>query len=131
MNRRTFTQLIETNELANATTEVYHITPDVNLPKIRHEGLQPMLGPNSQQIGETVPAIHVFVNKEAMEEALMNWDAMDWGDEDIELSLVTLRVPVMMVQPSTNYQNKSGIEGIAEIHQPIPPSMIVSISEIY
>ena len=121
----------ETNELTNAMTTVYHITPDANLPNIRDEGLQPMLGPNSQQIGETVPAIHVFTNKEAMEEALMNWDAMDWSNEDIELSLITLNVPVMMVQPATNYQNKSGIKGIAEIHQPIPPSMIISISEIY
>jgi hypothetical protein len=127
MNRRTFTQLIETNE---AMTTVYHVTPDANLPKIRDEGLQPMIGPNSQQIGETVPAIHVFTNTDTLEDAIMNWDAMDWTDETVELSLITLQIPVSMVTASSKGFAALG-QGIAEILEPVPPSMITSISELY
>lgn len=130
MNRRTFTQLIEANDWDNAMTTVYHITPDANLPKIRDEGLVPMLGPNSKQIGETVPAIHVFTNTDTMEEAVMNWDAMDWSDDTMDLSLITLSVPVSMVTASSKGFAALG-QGIAEILEPIPPSMIVSISELY
>jgi hypothetical protein len=122
-----FTKLIESND---AMTTVYHVTPDANLPKIRDEGLQPMIGSNSQQIGETVPAIHVFTNTDTLEDAIMNWDAMDWTDETVELSLITLQIPVSMVTASSKGFAALG-QGIAEILEPVPPSMIVSISELY
>ena len=120
----------EADDWDTAMTTVYHITRDANLPKIRDEGLVPMLGPNSKQIGETVPAIHVFTNTDTMEDAIMNWGAMDWDDEDIDLSLLTLTVPVSMVTASSKGFAALG-QGIAEILEPIPPSMITSISELY
>ncbi len=126
MSKQTFIQLIEANE---NMVQVYHITHDVNLPKIRHEGLVPMLGPNSQEIGENYPAIHVFLDMDTVEEAMMNWDTMDWHDEDTELSLVTFNVPASMLVSPYNKSVQQGI-GTAEIHEPIPPSMITSISEI-
>ena len=55
---------------------------------------------------------------------------MDWDDEDIDLSLLTLTVPVSMVTASSKGFAALG-QGIAEILEPVPPSMITSISELY
>jgi hypothetical protein len=115
-------------------TQVYHITHDKHLPEIRKNGLVPRLGENSKDIGETIPAVHVFLNMDAVEEAMMNWDSMDWHDEDNEgqpvlLSLLTLRVPLDMVHSSSTGEQFRSVLG--EIYETIPPSMIASISEIY
>lgn len=131
-SRRSFMMMVEQEEWENALTTVYHITPDANLSNIRRNGLIPKLGPNSQQIGETVPAIHVFTNTDAMHDALVNWGAMDWSDDTLDLSLITLRVPVPMVTaPSHLTKGFQASQGIAEILEPVPPSMITDITELY
>lgn len=122
MKRLTFTQLVEAN-----MAEVYHITPEHNVPDIQKNGLQPRMGANSQEIGETIPAVHVFLDKETVEDALMNWDTMDWHDGEEDLSIITMRVPTdILVRPKGAMMG-----GVAEIRQVIPPSMITSIGELY
>lgn len=131
-SRRTFMTIVQEAEWDNTLTTVYHITSDANLPAIRRDGLVPQLGSNSKQIGETVPAIHVFTNTDTLEDAIMNWSAMDWTDEDIDLSLITLRVPVNMITaPSHLTKGFQASQGIAEILEPIPPNMITNITELY
>ena len=110
---------------------VYHVTSEENLPNIRKNGLVPQIGPNSKEIGETDEAVHVFLDRDTLTDAMMNWESMDWhGEEEPELSLLTLHVPASML--STPF-NKGVVSsgGVAEIHQPVPPSMITSIIEVY
>jgi hypothetical protein len=120
--------MVEQNE---AMIEVYHITPDTNLPKIRDEGLIPMLGPNSQAVGETKPAVHVFMDMDSMTDAIMNWDTMDWFDDDEpDLSMLTLSVPKSWVSTPRGVSPILG-RGAGEIYQVVPPSMITSVAEFY
>lgn len=127
-SRRSFVTIVEQHE---DMIEVYHITPDTNLPAIRRDGLTPQLGPNSQAIGETNPAVHVFMDKDSMTDAIMNWDTMDWfGDDEPDLSMLTLSVPKSWVKMPRGVSPILG-RGAGEIYQAIPPSMITSIAEFY
>ena len=113
------------------TVTVYHVTPEVNLPSIKKNGLVPQIGPNSQDIGETEEAIHVFLDQDSLTDAMVNWESMDWHDEEEpELSLLTLNVPASMLSTPFN-KGVVASQGVAEIHQHVPPSMISSIAEIY
>ena len=108
---------------------VYHVTHEKNLSSIRKNGLVPQIGPNSKELGEKDEAIHVFLDHDSLTDAMMNWDSMDWhGEEEPELSLLTLRVPASVL--STNKGIVSS-QGSAEIRQTVPPSMITSIVEVY
>jgi hypothetical protein len=126
MNRRTFTQLVENESMI----EVYHITTDTNLPAIRRDGLTPQLGTNSQAVGETKPAVHVFMDQDSMTDAIMNWDTMDWFDDEPDLSMLTLSVPKSWVSTPRGVSPILG-RGAGEIYQVVPPSMITSIAEFY
>lgn len=53
--------------------ELYHVTPIKNLPSIMENGLIPLIGVRSQEIGELEPRIFFFPNVDEMENALMNW----------------------------------------------------------
>ena len=116
--------VIESLTEGSTTRTVYHVTDVENVPKIQKAGLVPMIGPNSADIGEPHPAVHVFLTKDALEEAVMNWDMMNWDDGD--LSLITLEIPTSMIHNDTHLLDAVGL-----IYQTIPPSMITSISEMY
>ena len=110
---------------------VYHVTPEENLPSIRKNGLVPQIGPNSKEVGETTKAVHVFLDHDSLVDAMMNWESMDWHDEDQpELSLLTLHVPLSMLSTPFNKGVVSS-QGAAEIHQTVPPGMITSVVEAY
>ncbi len=111
---------------------VYHVTHEKNLPSIRKNGLVPQIGPNSKEIGEKDEAIHVFRDHDSLTDAMMNWDSMDWHgeEEEPELSLLTLYVPLSMLSTPSNKGVVSS-QGSAEIHQTVPPSMITSVVEVY
>jgi hypothetical protein len=120
-----------TNRQSKRTITVYHVTPEVNLPSIKKNGLVPQIGPNSQEIGETDEAIHVFLDQDSLTDAMMNWESMNWHDEEEpELSLLTLDVPASMLSTPFN-KGVVASQGTAEIHQHVPTSMIISITEIY
>lgn len=66
---------------------LFHVTLSSALPAILEEGLLPRIGPRAEQLGEVVPAVYCFGNREAVEDGLMGWmaDAFvhDGKDEDI------------------------------------------------
>lgn len=108
------------------TMEVYHITHDKNLARIRRNGLVPKIGANSQDLGEKTPQVHVFLDRATMEDALMNW-SISWNDEDEDgnypdISVLTLEVPRSWVVPF----GASWEEGTATINRTVPPRMIKS-----
>jgi hypothetical protein len=118
-------------EKTDRMVTVYHVTPENNLPNIRKNGLEPRIGPNSKDIGETEEAVHVFLDHDSLTDAMMNWETMDWhGKEEPELSLLTLQVPASMLSTPFNKGVVSG-QGTAEIHQTVPPNMITSVVEVY
>ena len=118
-------------EKTDRVVKVYHVTPEKNLPNIRKNGLVPQIGPNSQEIGETEEAVHVFLDYDSLTDAMMNWESMDWNEEEQpELSLLTLHVPTSMLSTPFNKGVVSS-QGTAEIHQTVPPNMITSIVEVY
>jgi hypothetical protein len=118
-------------EKSDRSIRVYHVTPKKNLANIRVNGLVPQIGPNSKEIGETEKAVHVFLDQNSLIDAMMNWESMDWHDEEEpELSLLTLTVPASMLSTPFN-KGVVGSSGAAEIHQTVPPSMITSVSEVY
>jgi hypothetical protein len=113
-------------DLRTRNITVYHITHDKNLPMIMSQGIKPMLGRNSAEIGETNNAVHVFLTWDALEDAVMNWDSMSWSDEvDPELSVITLNIPSSIIHMSTK------LSDTGEIYQTIPPDMITSVAELY
>lgn len=126
-SRRSFVTMVEQSE---DMVEVYHITRDTNLPAIRRDGLVPQLGPNSQAIGETSPAVHVFLDYDTLTDAIMNWDTMDWFDDEPDLSMLTLKIPKSWVY-SPREVSPILSRGTGEIYRVVPPSMITSIAEFY
>lgn len=108
---------------------VFHVTRDENVASIRESGLKPSMGGNSVQIGETRPAIHVFYDRESMEDAIVNWSNMDWfgddEDEDPDLSVVTLDVPVEWVWDDPDFPGTVGL-----IYRPVPPTMIIDVDDL-
>lgn len=101
---------------------LFHITKTENIPYIKSEGLKPFIGINSSSYGETKPAIYFFMNKETMEDALVNWMG-DLFEEDEQLSVITVDVKEHLIHKSSasyeccvfnniSYHNIIGIEAI-------------------
>lgn len=61
----------------------YHVTSASNIESIRQNGLIPQIGTRSLELGETISRIYLFTNKNACEEALMNWLGDYFEDEEI------------------------------------------------
>ena len=84
-------------EPAEAVTEdtenkfVYHITPTKNLSSIEKHGLMPKLGDRSSKIAGEQSGIYTFPNKDAAEDALMNWLG-DEFDEDEPLTMLKINI---------------------------------------
>lgn len=68
----------------------YHITPLKNLSKIAQAGLEPRIGDRSSRLGEVEPGVYLFHSKEMCEDALMNWMADEFTDEEIVILKVNL-----------------------------------------
>lgn len=51
----------------------YHVTLAHHLPSILRQGLVPQIGANSQALGEHEARVYAFIDRQAMETALMNW----------------------------------------------------------
>ena len=93
---------------------VYHVTKEKNLKSIMKRGLIPQVGVNSEQIDDK-KGIHVFTDWVTMEDAVGNWDNMDWDDD---LIVLTIKVPASFVEPDDVFDN------VGVITQRIPTTMI-------
>lgn len=71
---------------------LYHITKTQNLLSIFSNGLIPQIGELSSKLGETKKRIYLFSSISDMNNALMNWLGIEYGD-DIELSSLIISLP--------------------------------------
>lgn len=59
---------------------MYHVTLSANVPGIMQKGLIPSIGALSEQYGESSPAIYLFSDESALQDA--NWLADEFNDDD-------------------------------------------------
>lgn len=111
--------LLSSREMLTAsrddTTTVYHVTPTKNIKSIYAKGIQPAIGSNSMALGETEPAVHVFLDTDTLDDAVCNWD-MEWGGE---ISMIVVDIPSDWLE--------IGPDGLGVVYNTIPPSMIKDI----
>lgn len=102
----------------------FHVTTETAWEKIQKEGLIPMIGERSQEVGEPVPAIFLFDSKESMEDALWGWLGDELEDED---SIVILKVSL-----PKGYFLDEGVSCDFEVrgYKPIPPEYIEKAEDI-
>jgi hypothetical protein len=100
----------------------YHVTPTENVSRIMSEGLVPQTGGRSKWFGENEDAIYLFKTMEAVENALMNWLDVEFGDEPLTLLGVELP-PNAKTLPTTAHEFE------LMIATPIPPEYLQIISE--
>ncbi|GCD60205.1 hypothetical protein WSS15_20970 [Acetobacter pasteurianus] len=106
--------------MTSSTLSAFHVTPAENLPSIMRNGLEPRIGPRSEDLGEKYKAIYLFPNVEAMENALGNWMAEAFDDDE---TLAVIHVSL----PSGTFQHNTGYE--IEVTARIPPDRIEIICE--
>ena len=88
--------------MTSSALSAFHVTPAENLPSIMRNGLEPRIGPRSEDLGEKYKAIYLFPNVEAMENALANCMAEAFDDETLAVIHVSL--------PSGTFQHNTGYE---------------------
>lgn len=72
-----------------AMATVFHVTHAQRLPSILREGLQPSIGPRSQDADEQQPAVYVFPSEASARRALASW----LGDQfEPQATLVMLEI---------------------------------------
>lgn len=98
----------------------YHVTETKNIPSILKQGLIPQIGPRSEMIGESIPAIYLFKDKLDVEDAVLNWLG-DLVDEDESLSILKVKLP-----PNAVIHSDMGSDAFEVVCKtPIPPENIV------
>lgn len=101
---------------------VYHITLFSNWPNIKQHGLIPQIGPNSQALGETKPAIYLFPDLKSSNNALDNWFG-DLYNDDQDLIRLTINCPNNLIQKSdAEYERVS--------YQTIPSNYITKVEHV-
>ena len=96
----------------------YHVTPTENVETITQYGLVPMIGARSIKLGEPEPAVYLFPNKEACEQAIMGWlgeELEEYGD----LSVIEVDVFELDLVESVGWELIS--------FEAIPPERIVRV----
>jgi len=75
--------------LQNECREVFHVTTSSNYEKIRQIGLMPQIGPRSATAKECTAKIYFFVDRDVLEEAVLNWlgDEFEEEEELVELKI--------------------------------------------
>lgn len=102
-------------------TILYHLTPASSTPSILREGLVPQIGERSALAGETVPAIYCFADLRELDDALTNWMA-EYFDEDEPLSLLRF-----VAGSDTAYGGGAGYEVV--VTSPIPAASLTVLYE--
>lgn len=67
----------------------FHVTPSENLDAILQQGLLPLIGDRSMSLEEPFPAIYLFPDLAALEDAFMGW-MDDCFEEDQSLALLAV-----------------------------------------
>lgn len=97
-------------ESDNKHMKVWHVTPSKNIPSIRKHGIVPQIGQNSQDWGETEHLVHVFYNRDNMEDAIANWPMASWGEEDeVPLTAIEITLPSDWVKNDPHYPKLIGL----------------------
>ena len=63
----------------------WHVTTVDALPSILQDGLQPQIGPRSEELGESVAQVYMFGSREDMDNALSNWLGESLEDEELAI----------------------------------------------
>lgn len=101
----------------------YHVSPQLHLSRIIHEGLIPQRGPRSALI-EDAAAIFLFVSYDAMVDGLLNWLGALFA-EDEPLAIFEVALPdsfPIVADPDVGYEVRSAV--------PIPPAYIRYVGEL-
>lgn len=75
------------------TRAFYHVTTRSCVGAILSDGLRPMTGPRSEKLGEPKPSIHMFDDRDMVEDAIGNWLGDDFearGEPEAIVLEVTL-----------------------------------------
>lgn len=100
---------------------LYHITPLVNVSSILKDGLHPMIGDRSSKLNELEPAVYLFPDMDAAENAWMNWLGEELEEEN-EVALLAVELP-----PDACTVDSVGYEVV--VLSVIPPSSIKVLAE--
>lgn len=100
---------------------LYYVSPKRYAGAIRKKGLIPQIGFRSKQIGETSPAVYLFPDIIAMEEAVMNW----LGDCFEEEALVCWEVMI-----PDEFPIEDGEAGYEKISRTVIPPEYLTILKI-
>ena len=113
---------LEEEKYDDLPDQVYHVTPSNNLTSIMSQGLIPQRGDRARKILDEKPAIYCFPDKNAMEDAVMNWLG-DEFDEDEALALLEIDTSGLIgqVTPGAEYE--------IAITSKIPPENIRILSK--
>ena len=69
----------------------YHVALSRSIHRIMRRGLVPTRGPRSRMLGESLDAIYLFREREAVDDALCNW--LGEALPDVPLTLLQVKVP--------------------------------------
>lgn len=100
----------------------YHVTPTDNVPSIMSGGLIPQRGPLAKQM-EADEGIYLFKTMENVENALSNWLATEFAEDDVPLTLLGVELP----PDATTAPTTADYEIV--VTSPIPPQYIQIVSE--
>ena len=82
----------------------YHVALSRSIHRIMRRGLVPTRGPRSRMLGESLDAIYLFREREAVDDALCNW--LGEALPDIPLTLLQVKVPdgATLVETTAEYE---------------------------
>lgn len=84
----------------------YHVCLSESLSGILAEGLRPRIGSRSQQLDELTPGIFLFPDRDACEDALLNWlgEALEEEGEICILEIDLTGIPPECVRSAVGYE---------------------------
>lgn len=96
----------------------YHVTPAVNLSKIRKEGLKVYRGERTKKMSDE-SALYAFNDLVSLEDALVNWLGDEFNEEQ---TLAILRIDLPEGEFDVSQTEHAGFE--FKIKEDIPPKYI-------
>lgn len=98
--------------------KVFHVTRESDLESIMRQGLFPRTGERSELLGEPVPAIYAFPDKDALENAMLNWLGQEYEEYDGDL---------VYLEIETDITFKKDVEWEVIFYDPIPVQDIKNV----
>ena len=106
----------------------YHVTALSNLPSSKQVGLIPQVGPNARACEESHPSVFLFKDREAMEDALMNWLG-ETLSESFGEDAALLIMHVTLTEEEANSLETSPVSYEAVSHITITPERLTFYDE--